>query len=316
MNKKIVLQEMIFCRCWNRYNSKSGTGIFSSILSLSIVFLLVLSSLITSEAVASDSKNISRIADLLSDRDGDGRMDQLGERVTVRGKATVGTNVLNDQYLLLYLQDGTAGIMVFPDTLDTPVSKGDSLQVTGTLELHSSKPEIVVEELEILQSENDIPEPKPLSRTFKDPEQYRGLLVSGEAVVEGRTPSKNIKMVQIAPPDGADDSLHVFVSRANTHYEDFNFNALGSGDKVHIRGILIRYISDYNGKTLYQVLPRDQNDLMINNLQPMVNEGSFIYADIDTTSGTIYMLLESGLWGYSLSNESWRFLNALDEFEE
>ncbi len=316
MNKKIVLQEMIFCRCWNRYSSKRATRIFSSILSLFIVFLLVLTPLITSEAVASDSKNISRIADLLSDRDGDGRMDRLGERVTVRGKATVGTNVLNDQYLMLYLQDGTAGIMVFSDTLDTSVSKGDSLQVTGTLELHSSKPEIVVEDLEVLQSENDIPEPKPLSRAFKNPDQYRGLLVSGEAVVHSRNPSKDIKMLRIVPSGGSEDSLHVFVSRAHADYEGFNFNALRAGDQIHIRGILIRYISDFDGKVYYQVLPRKRDDLTVSNLQPMLKEGSFIYADIDTASGMIYMLLESGLWGYNLSNKSWRFLDALGDFDD
>ncbi|NIT57954.1 MAG: hypothetical protein GWN00_17520, partial [Aliifodinibius sp.] len=74
--------------------------------------------------------------------------------------------------------------------------------------------------------------------------------------------------------------------------------------------------SDYSGQTLYQVLPRSRDDLTINNLQPMVKEGSFIYADIDTTSETIYMLLESGLWGYNLSGESWRFLDALNSIEE
>ncbi len=47
----------------------------------------------------------------------------------------------------------------------------------------------------------------------------------------------------------------------------------------------------------------------------MLREGSFIYADIDTTSGTIYVLLDSGLWEYNLSNKNWRFLDALEDFE-
>ncbi|MGM0547209.1 MAG: hypothetical protein ACQEST_10875, partial [Bacteroidota bacterium] len=68
-------------------------------------------------------------------------------------------------------------------------------------------------------------------------------------------------------------------------------------------------------KTFYQVLPRSPDDLNVANLQPIVEEGAFIYADIDTTSETIYMLLKSGLWAYNLSNESWRFLNALDDLK-
>ncbi len=306
---------MIFSRCRNGFGFKKGIRIFGSILPLAIVLVLVLMPLIGSEAVGSDSKNISRIADLLADRDGDGRIDRLGEEVTVRGRATVGANVLNDQYLMLYMQDSTAGIMIFSDTLDISVSKGDSLQVTGTLELHTSKPEIVVENLEVVKSEPRIPESKPLSRVFKSPDRYRGLLVSGQAVVHSRSTPKDIKMLRIAPPSGSDDSLHIFVSRSNAHYEDFNFNTLKAGDRIHIRGILIRYISDYNGKTYYQILPRKRDDLTINNLQPMLKEGSFIYADMDPASGTIYMLLESGLWGYNLSNNNWRFLNTLGDFE-
>ena len=255
------------------------------------------------------------IADLLADRDGDGRIDRLGEQVTVRGRATVGDNVFDDQYLILYIQDSTAGIMVFSDTLDISVSRGDSLQVTGTLKIHASKPEIVVEDLKVLKSENRMPEAKPLSRVFKDPDRYRGLLVSGEAVVHTRSTPKDIKMLRIAPSNGSDDSLHIFVSRSNIDYEDFNFNTLGAGDRIHIRGILIRYISDYNDKVYYQVLPRRRDDLTISNLQPMVKERSFIYADIDTASGTIYMLLESGLWEYSLSGKYWRCIDELGNFD-
>ncbi len=280
------------------------------------MLLLALMPLVKSEAVASQNNNISIIADLLVDRNNDARPDRLGKKVTVRGRATVGTNVLNNQYLLLYVQDHTAGIMVFSDTLEVSVSKGDSLLVTGTLKLHASKPEIVVDDLEVLHSETRSPKPKPLSQAFTDPEGHRGLLVSGEAIVKDRNPSKNIKMLRISPTNGGADSLHIFVSRANIHYENFNFDALEVGDRIHIRGILIRYISDFTGKTLYQVLPRRPDDLTMNNLQPMVSEGSFIYADTDTTSGIIYMLLESGLWGYNLSNKSWRFLDALEDFEE
>ncbi|NIT55895.1 MAG: hypothetical protein GWN00_06565, partial [Aliifodinibius sp.] len=240
------------------------------------MLLLALMPLAKSEAVASQNNKISIIADLLVDRDGDGRLDRLGEKVTVRGRATVATNVLNEQYLLFYLQDSTAGIMVFSDTLDVSVSKGDSLQVSGTLKLHASKPEIVVDDIEILHSETRSPKPKPLSQAFTDPEGHRGLLVSGEAIVKDSNPSKNIKMLRISPTNGGADSLHIFVSRANIHYDNFNFDALEAGDRIHIRGILIRYISDYSGQTLYQVLPRSRDDLTINNLQPMVKEGSFI----------------------------------------
>lgn len=294
---------------------KNGTGILSSVLALTMLLILLLMPLEGSKAVASDSRKISMIADLLTDRDRDGRLDRIGEKVTIRGRATVGTNVFNEQYLLLYMQDRTAGIMVFSKTLDISVSKGDSLQVTGTLEQHASKPEIVVENLKVLQSDNRIPKAKPLSQAIKNPEEYRGLLVSGEAVVQEVNPPEDIKMLQISTTHGPGDSLHIFVSRANVHYDNFNFSALEPGDRIYIRGILIRYISDYTDKVLYQVLPRTPEDLTINNLQPMVNKGSFIYADIDTTSGTIYLLLESGLWGYNLSTESWRFLNALSDFE-
>ena len=287
--------------------------LYSIILPLVIAVFLVLNPISASHA--SDTNKISKIADLLADRDGNGQIDRLGEEVTVRGKATVATNVLNNQYLMLYMQDSTAGIMVFSETLNIPIKKGDSLRVTGTLKLHASKPEIVVDDLEILNSGDRVPEAKPLSQVFKNPDGYRGLLVSGEAEVQNSTTAKDTKMFRISSSAGADDSLHVFVSRSNIHYEDFNFDALSAGDRIHISGILIRYFSNFDNSVYYQVLPRSPDDLRAGNLQPSLKENSFIYADLDTTSSTVYLLLEDGLWGYDLSDNNWRFLDALEDFE-
>lgn len=262
-----------------------------------------------------DSIQIATIAELLADGDGDGRLDRLGERVTVRGRATVGTGVFSDRYMILYIQDGSAGIMVFSDTLDTQISKGDLLEVTGTLKLHASKPEIVVEHLEIIKKSNRIPDPAPLSQVFAHPDRYRGLLVSGDAVVKDGNYGKDIKMLQIGPTNGIDDSLHIFVSRSNVHYEDFKFDLLEAGDRIHIKGILIRYTSGFSGKTFYQILPRNRQDITIPDLRPVVEEGTVVYADLDPSSGRVYVLLESGLWGYEIENGRWHFLDGLEDFE-
>ena len=283
--------------------------------SLVISILLVLMPLAQIKAISPNSNEVDKIEELLRDDNGDGRLDRLGEKVTVRGRATVGADVFSDRYMILYMQDSAAGIMIFSDELDTSVSKGDSLHVTGTLTMHASKPEIVVEHLDVVGENSQILDPVPLNRAFEDPERYRGLLVSGKAVVQNGNTGSNTKMIQISSPSGSDDSLHVFVSRSNAYYEDFKFDALKAGDHIHISGILIRYTSDYTGDMLYQVLPRKQEDLIINNLQPELEKGSFIYADIDTTSGKVYVLLESGLWVYNLNNSSWRFLDALEDFE-
>lgn len=294
---------------------KGGCRGLSRILPLVISILLVLVPLIRTGAFAREGNNTITIAELLEDRDADGRPDRLGEKVTVRGHATVGSGVFDDQYMILYVQDHTAGIMVFSDTLDTAVSRGDSLKVTGTLEIHNSKPEIVVEDLVVVERNSRVPAPVSIDRVFKDPNRFRGQLVSGEAIVQKGNFGKSRKMVQIAPLSGSNDSLYIFVSRSNVHYGDFQFDALEAGDRIHVRGVLIRYISGYSGKTLFQVLPRMREDLTIKGLRPMMKDHSFIYADIDTASGMIYVLLENGLWGYDLSSDSWRFLDALDGFE-
>ena len=155
----------------NRLRISRIRRFFTSLLLLSFASLFVVFPLHASQAVASENENISVIEDLLADRNNDGKPDQLGEKVTVRGRATASTNILNDQYLLLYIHDSTAGIMVFSDTLDIAVQKGDSLQVTGTLKLHTSKPEIVGEDLEILPAKKRIPKAKPLRKAFENPKQ-------------------------------------------------------------------------------------------------------------------------------------------------
>ncbi len=42
--------------------------------------------------------------------------------------------------------------------------------------------------------------------------------------------------------------------------------------------------------------------------KPSYTLGSFIYADIDTASQKLYILLSDGLWQYDITNESWSFL--------
>ncbi|SMO64794.1 hypothetical protein SAMN06265218_10841 [Fodinibius sediminis] len=293
----------------------TGRRILTALSPWVLLIMLLLVPLAPTKADPLNNGEISRIAELLADHDGNGQPDRLGERVTVRGRATVGTDVFSEQYMILYMQDSTAGIMIFSDTLDTPVARGDSLHVTGTLEVHASKPEIVVEHLEVVEGDSRIPEVVPLNRVFGDPGRHRGVLVSGEAIVQNGDYGKDIKMLRIAPPDGSKDSLHIFVSRSSVYYDDFKFDMLDGGEKIRIRGILIRYVSGYTGETFYQILPRSRQDFAIRGLRPMLEDGSFVYADIDTTSERVYVLLKNGLWSYDLIDDRWRFLDAMKDVE-
>lgn len=282
---------------------------------IAIIILFFISPIQKVDATGSEYRDVQNIAELLKDKNRDGKPDLLGEKVKVSGRATVASGVLNEHYLIVYIQDSSAGIMVFSNTIQTDIREGDSLLVSGTLEIHSSKPEIVVEQLEKVGNDKSQPSPISINRAFRNPEQFRGKFVSGQAVAVNNDFGKNRKMLEIAPANESEGKLYIFVSRSNVHHDAFNFNLIEKDDRIKVDGVLIRYISDFTGDTLYQVLPRKPRDFAISGIRPTLNDGSLLYADIDTARSRIYTLLDSGLWQYDLTDESWQYLDALDEID-
>lgn len=49
---------------------------------------------------------------------------------------------------------------------------------------------------------------------------------------------------------------------------------------------------------------------------PTLDQGGFIYADLDSANNRLLVLIKQGLWQYNLRKDNWEFLTTLDSFSE
>jgi len=54
----------------------------------------------------------------------------------------------------------------------------------------------------------------------------------------------------------------------------------------------------------------------VHEISPVLNEGSSIYADIDTTNQRLFLVVERGVWQYDLKREAWEFIDSLGALSE
>ncbi|WP_445664078.1 histidine kinase dimerization/phosphoacceptor domain -containing protein [Fodinibius sp. AD559] len=212
-------------------------------------------------ASISDSTEVKSVSEALIDANNDGEFDFLNQYITVSGRASVASSVFSDQNLTVYIQDTKSGILVFSDTLKQEITSGDSLIVAGKLELYYGKPEVVVDSLRIVQTDSRNPTPIPVQDAFKSPKRYLGMLVEGEAVVTRKNMSSDYTSLTISHSDTSGSSLTVFVDDAHSYRQDFNFDMLRVGDRIHITGIMDTYTFQESGNTIYEILPRTPEDL-------------------------------------------------------
>ncbi len=223
-----------------------------------IIFLVLLTAKDT-VAKEIDPSSIKTVSEILLDENEDGSLDLLGQKVAIGGRASVGSSVLHENNLIIYIQDQSAGILVFSDSVRKQVNRGDSLVISGELKMYYGKPEIVVDDYQIIESESKVFSPISLNRTYKEPEKFLGMLVRGKAIVikkNTQTPS-----LTISSSDTSSYSLKVYLSRSHTLLQDFNFENLSAGDEITIQGIMSKYEPEGSGETIYELLPRSPQDI-------------------------------------------------------
>lgn len=218
---------------------------------------------ITAVGAAPDSNSVKTVSEIKSDKDGDGELDYLGKVVSVGGRANVASSVFQEENLMIFMQDDSAGVLLYSDSLAKPanIREGDSLIVTGKMELYYGKPEIVVDNYRIVESEPKTPSSLSLERIYMDPERYLGMLAEGEAVVIGKTQEGGFKRLTISPSENADRSLVVFISQSHTHFNDFNIEMLSPGDRIAVQGVVDKYVFQESGNTIYEIRPRAPRDI-------------------------------------------------------
>jgi hypothetical protein len=196
----------------------------------------------------------------------------LGQVVTVAGTVTVGSGTFAPEFgdLDAYIQDGTGGINIYTRSLGgLTLAPGDSVMVTGRINLSGSSPTSGTTRLRIESASNlvvvgpaAVPDPLPFSGselnepTVPPDEPYEGVLVRIDSVtIESGTwpaqPGVNAELV-LSDPSGT-----------FTMYINGNADIGGTdqpGEPFILAGIVVQDSRTLSGN--YTVWPRSREDFL------------------------------------------------------
>lgn len=159
--------------------------------------------------IALQAQPVTTIAEAIRDADGDTVPDHVRQPVHVRGVVTIGTGVVADDRVQVYLQDETAGIYIFSRFPGAALAAGEVIDVTGTLDQYRGSPQINRPQYRVIGHR---PLPQPLTVTVAEAASWRvyGKLVrvrgvTGDMRTEGpnlsfRLRSGNASIRVLLPP--------------------------------------------------------------------------------------------------------------------
>lgn len=182
------------------------------------------------------------------------RAKALGTNVTITGIATNGAELGS----IRYIQDSTGAIAAYGSIVST-VNRGDSVEVTGTLDDYNDLLELSpVSNVKVLGTNKTLPQPVNLSLTVGFAELYEGMLVEFDNVfftVSGNFSTSNSNY--FITDGSASKQVRVLSST------DLAGTAIPLSN-VNIIGIMSQYM------TSYQMLPRDLNDIIVSGNPPVI----------------------------------------------
>jgi len=217
----------------------------------------------------------------------DARSMDIGQNVSVSGIVTNG----NELGSIRYIQDNTAGIAAYDYIGDIikDVKRGDSVTVTGTLKDYRNLLEIdPISSVVIHTSNNNIPLPVEISIN-QIGELYEGQLV-------------RINNINLTNPSGSFQSKTNYLFTSSDGQAELRINSdllanksvpVGTFDLI---GICSQYSYNSNDvQTGYQILPRDENDIILSGAIKIISHLSVV----EFSKTTINLTWETDVEGQS-----------------
>ena len=198
---------------------------------------------------------VEPIRDVHRDTNGDLVPDRLGETVTVEGQVTVGSGVLHETYLKVAIQDDTGGLFIFNEQIQSALSAGDRIRVTGRVTQYNGVLQLEDPRLEFLDRV-PLVKPKLVSITEAQSEALEGMLlrVSGKVIHKGRNRGGESFILH---ENG--DILMVF--RSNMQL-GLSLDPFAIGDEVQVTGISGQWDPEAPFNDGYQIYTRGSSDIV------------------------------------------------------
>lgn len=195
----------------------------------------------------------------LKENDENGEPVLLGNRVILRGVATVASGVFSLSDNDIFVQDATGGVNVFDDPgIDPVIHVGDKVEVEGFVDIFAGLTRITSPTMRIVASDVRVPGAVPLETVdiASDGALYEGSLVelSGVQITQGTW-----------PPTGSDGVLTIDDGSGECEiFIDEDTDIPGPPempDTFDVIGIVAQYDLTFPYLSGYRVLPRSREDI-------------------------------------------------------
>ena len=177
--------------------------------------------------------------------------DRLGQTVTVTGIVTVPSGVFSATRTDVYIQDRTAGVNIF-DFDYRELKLGDSLVVTGVVDIYNGKLELTDPQIQVVDSNHPLPAPQPI--TCRELDQTRNLLGS-LIVIHGASATSLIVEQGSNTLFDTSGSAEMYVGS-----QSGVAGLLLAPDTFSVIGIKSQYDASLPYTTGYELIPRFRSD--------------------------------------------------------
>lgn len=211
--------------------------------------------LLGAESPAISDSEVTSLARVLVDADGNWVPDRLGETVVVQGVLTSDPLVIGRASALANLQDATGAIVIFtrvPGRLENRFKAGDEVRVLGVIEQFQGTEQINAKELAFVR-ETTIPAPLDATATEVNSEALSGRLVR----IRGKLTLSEATETDFARATLTDGTGVVQIYIPNRFYSDPDFvRELPNLHKAEVVGIVSQRDAEppFNGD--YRLVPR------------------------------------------------------------
>jgi diguanylate cyclase (GGDEF)-like protein/PAS domain S-box-containing protein len=196
----------------------------------------------------------------------DSALAQGGERVTVAGRALVGSGVLHDRALMLAIDRGGQATWLFSRTAaDVRVRAGDSVEATGVVHRYRGTTEIVAAAVRVVEAPLRVveaPASSPASTAAVLAAEGRLVRVRGRVGPQGA--SEGGRWLRLLDDSGVADSVTVWIPA--THQRDPRLTDLRLGDDVEVTGIAAIYRDNPSDPAVAQLVPRGPEDVRVHGI--------------------------------------------------
>ena len=185
-----------------------------------------------------------------------------GDTVTVAGRATTASNILQRHEFEMALQDATGGLRVFSRVVRDTVVRGDSVELTGTLQLYRGDLELIATSARVIPGPRRHVPAVHIPVAAESAAVHAGELVSTVGKVGERGRSEGGQWLELLPPtEGATGRLTIWVGGSAVRPPDLH--DYHPGDIIEVVGFVSAYRDNPHDPVVWQLVPRTAADIQV-----------------------------------------------------